>query len=269
MLFKDFLINCKKNQNFPQCLIVKTNHCCDYKKITNDYLKFLTCTNNTDFCNECDNCKRINASAYLDLIYLDNEKDEILKEDAMNIQNVFSKRATENCGIKVYAIKHIEKTSKFVLNSLLKFIEDAPEKTYTLLFTKNPNQILPTISSRGTLISIQDVFHDFKHTDTELNDICVRIFDDFSYYQYFIEQYSLENIYNLAKEIVNKPKMINEPIIINKIKDLQKEELNIFFNVLIEISPVDKKVQLLKLIPKIKLNLNKKILAFKILDIMR
>ncbi|MGL4950768.1 MAG: hypothetical protein ACRC4M_02950 [Mycoplasma sp.] len=267
MLLNTFLSKTKQQNSFPHSLIIKANFCCDYKDVTKSYLKTLVCSNATTYCDECNLCSRVNADSYLDLIYFDNQVQEMTKEDVINIQSVFSKPSSEDVGIKLYVIKNIEKTSKHVLNSLLKFIEDSPSNTFLLMFTKNQNQVLSTILSRSSVITIDDHINKFDNGDTELNKILEYIFDDYSYYTHFINQYNLDDIYKMAMEMNKNFSSKSEILFLNKLKDFDKEELYIFLKILIHISQPQTKIQLLKLLPKIKLNLNKRILAFKIIDI--
>ncbi|MGL4951469.1 MAG: hypothetical protein ACRC4L_00640 [Mycoplasma sp.] len=268
MLINDYLLNLKKQKTFPNSLIIKTNFCCNFKTITKAYLKTLCCDVALPFCDECQICNRINQDAYLDLIYFDNHINEISKEDIITVQSTFSKPSSENTGIKLYVIQNIEKTNKHVLNSLLKFIEEPPKNTYLLMFTKNQNQIIPTILSRSAIININDHSEEMKCENKEIKELAEYIFDDLSYFNHFTQQYDLENINNFAKSLLKSKSMLEIAKDTNKIKDLEKEELYIFIKILIHYANPNVKMQLLEILPKLQLNLNKRILSFKIIDIM-
>lgn len=92
--------------------------------------------------------KRILDDNYADLIFLDCEKNSVKIDQIREIQDRFSKTASERAGIKVYIINQVENLGVDSCNALLKFLEEAPENTYAFLLTNSEFRLLPTIRSR-------------------------------------------------------------------------------------------------------------------------
>lgn len=99
-------------------------------------------------CNNCLSCKRIDHHTYTDFILLDGREGQIKKGDVQEIVGDFSKTPLEAKGIMIYIINLVENMNIQAINSLLKFLEEPPAKTYAILTTENETKVLPTILSR-------------------------------------------------------------------------------------------------------------------------
>lgn len=99
-------------------------------------------------CNECRSCKRIDHKTYNDFIVLDGKEGQIKKGDVQEIVGDFAKTPLEAKGIMIYIINLVENMNVQAVNSLLKFLEEPPDKTYAILTTENETKVLPTIISR-------------------------------------------------------------------------------------------------------------------------
>ncbi len=263
MLFCDFLTRLKHNNKFPHSLIINNTNCCDLNELAKIYLKSLVCNKNL-FCDVCSNCTRINNGSYIDFIYLSNDDEIIIKDDINKIQTAFNNVSTESSGIKLYVIKNIETANKHVVNSLLKFLEEPPTNTFALFFTRNVYSVLPTIRSRSQIIKISD-----KSTIDSNNKIYEKIFSDYDEYKKFIQNYDLDVIFNVAQQFVNCASEFDQLEIIKSIKIFSKYELVVFFDILIEIVPIEKKLNFIELKKGIKLNINKNSLIVKMFDEMK
>lgn len=112
------------------------------------FSKVLNCLNPQDGepCNECQNCKAIDAGNFIDVIEMDAASnrgiDEIrnIKETAnyMPIQGKY----------KVYIIDEAHMLTKEAFNALLKTIEEPPPSLIFILCTTEFDKIVPTIQSR-------------------------------------------------------------------------------------------------------------------------
>lgn len=99
-------------------------------------------------CNNCLSCRRIDHHTYTDFILLDGKEGQIKKGDVQEIVGDFSKTPLEAKGIMIYIINLVENMNVQAINSLLKFLEEPPAKTYAILTTENETKVLPTILSR-------------------------------------------------------------------------------------------------------------------------
>ncbi len=111
--------------------------------------KSLVCDNpNPLACDNCPSCKRIDHKTYADFAVLDGRDGQIKKGDVQDIVGDFSKTAMESKGVMIYIINLVENMNVQAINSLLKFLEEPPAKTYAILTTENEAKVLPTIISR-------------------------------------------------------------------------------------------------------------------------
>lgn len=111
--------------------------------------KSLLCDNPSPLaCNSCLSCKRVDHGTYTDFIILDGKEGQIKKGDVQEIVGDFSKTPIEAKGIMIYIINLVENMNIQAINSLLKFLEEPPDKTYAILTTENETKVLPTIISR-------------------------------------------------------------------------------------------------------------------------
>ncbi|CAM4293311.1 ATP-binding protein [Lacicoccus alkaliphilus] len=89
-----------------------------------------------------------------DFYYLGTEETTIKKEEVARLMHVMNNKPTET-EYKVYVIEAFDKLTPQAENSLLKFLEEPPEKTIALLLTVDKSNILPTIHSRAQHIFIR------------------------------------------------------------------------------------------------------------------
>ncbi|MET3111213.1 hypothetical protein [Salinicoccus halitifaciens] len=89
-----------------------------------------------------------------DFYYLSTEETTIKKEEVAHLMHAMNNKPTET-EYKVYVIEAFEKLTPQAENSLLKFLEEPPEKTIALLLTIDKSNILPTIHSRAQHVFIK------------------------------------------------------------------------------------------------------------------
>lgn len=89
-----------------------------------------------------------------DLYYLSTAETTIKKEEVEKLVHRMNQKPVES-EYKVYIIEQFEKLTPQAENSILKFLEEPPEKTIAILLTINKSGILPTIHSRSQHIHIQ------------------------------------------------------------------------------------------------------------------
>jgi len=96
----------------------------------------------------------IDSGNHPDLYYLSTEENSIKKEEIEQLVRQMNQKPIES-DYKVYIIEQFEKLTPQAENSVLKFLEEPPEKTIAILLTINKSGILPTIHSRSQHIHIQ------------------------------------------------------------------------------------------------------------------
>lgn len=141
------LINCKKNDRFPQAILLNGYKDTPLLEISKYIAKSIVCEN-IEPCDECLDCLRIENESYTDLIIVDGSDHTIKKGQIEDIQERFSMSALESNGSKIYIINKIENATTEAVNSLLKFLEEPNKDIYAIITTANINNVLSTIISR-------------------------------------------------------------------------------------------------------------------------
>jgi DNA polymerase III subunit gamma/tau len=97
-------------------------------------------------CDECEECRAINAGLSLDVIEIDAASHggvddvRVLRENAV--------LAPANARKKVYIVDEAHMVSTAGWNAFLKTVEEPPEHIVFVFATTEPNKVLPTIASR-------------------------------------------------------------------------------------------------------------------------
>ncbi|HEY8365345.1 MAG TPA: hypothetical protein VIK84_07200 [Haloplasmataceae bacterium] len=196
------------------------------KAIAMEFAKLLYCKDLG--CNKCLNCQRIEHQNHPNVLIIESENNSIKKEQVIYLQKEYIKTTLEP-GPKVYVIEGIENMSINAANSILKFIEEPADDTYTILITNNLHQILPTIISRCQVLNFKPIAKEEIIAYLQKNSIELYIARICS---------QLTNDVDKALEIANNEEVINIidlVIIINQAILNKKENLL----VLMENSKVD------------------------------
>ncbi len=151
------MVNSIKNNKISHAYLIEANNNPDALDIALAYVKYIVCphnyTNNLN-CKNCNLCQRIDNNNYLELKIISSEGLWIKKEQAIDLQNEFSKKPLEGTK-KIYIITEAEKMNGHTANSLLKFLEEPDNDIIAILITNNINMVLKTIVSRCQLLSLQ------------------------------------------------------------------------------------------------------------------
>lgn len=119
----------------------------------------------------------ISEGNHPDYFYLRTDETSIKKEAIEDLVRRMNHKPTES-DYKVYVIEAFEKLTPQAENSVLKFLEEPPEKTIAILLTIDKSSILPTIHSRSQHIHIKGEKEDRTRflenlSDAELNTVDV------------------------------------------------------------------------------------------------
>ncbi|QGP91989.1 Holliday junction ATP-dependent DNA helicase RuvB [Neomoorella glycerini] len=97
-------------------------------------------------CNECPNCRRINAGNSLDVLEIDAASNRGIDEIRELIEKI--PLGPVEGRYKVYIIDEVHMLTPEAFNALLKTLEEPPVHAVFILATTEPRKVLPTILSR-------------------------------------------------------------------------------------------------------------------------
>lgn len=150
------LSNSLENKHFNHAYLFETNGYEEGLNMAISFAKSILCPNKyikSENCNNCTQCKMIDAENFSELKIVNPDGLWIKKEQLVDLQEEFSKKSLLGIN-KVYIINHAEKLNVNSSNTILKFIEEPPEGIIAILVTDNRYQLLETIISRCQIISL-------------------------------------------------------------------------------------------------------------------
>lgn len=253
-------------------LLIETRYS-NVNKIIFDYIKNINCSFKP-FCNECSDCKRINNLSYYDLKIIDGINNSIHKEDVLEIVKSFEWTALEKKGNKFLIIYGIENANKFVVNLLLKTIENPYNNTYFIFTCRNEQQVISTIKSRCQTYKILGNKNECKENLLSLTTLenaetllsmyyseCEMI-DNFKNNEYL-------QIYELASKIKKSLRNYSElKTIMNNFKTLGYSQIEALINYLCNSLEQIHKGKVIELLSYVKFKLNKILIFNYLIDIL-
>lgn len=196
--FYNFIIKVKKNNKISHAYLIETKGLPYGYDLALSMAKYFLCSNNYsdvgDGCSSCNICNQIDNGNYLDLVVIDNEFNEIKKDQMIDLQKKFSTKAVFG-KYKIYIIKNANMLNKSSANAILKFLEEPEDNVIAILLTSNVNGVLSTIVSRCQLISL---FSECNSSDLFIKYNVNNIDDFYNVYSNKIVQFyeKLENFGN-------------------------------------------------------------------------
>ena len=109
---------------------------------------------NSEPCNQCYDCKRIDSGNHPDVHWIRPDGASIKKDQIAHLQKEFTYTGMES-NQKVYLISHADLMTTNAANRLLKFLEEPSRKTTAILMTENNQAILDTIKSRCQILTLK------------------------------------------------------------------------------------------------------------------
>lgn len=215
----------------PQAMIIRQAPLSNFDACLKEIMKGIICPKHG--CGECVWCKKIDNNQYFDLLIFDGK--EVKKQEVLDLMSRYSRAGLESCNIRIYVIKNIEYASKYILNSLLKFVEEPPKGVYAIFTTRNYNAVLPTIRSRCFSLylprddqSVNDYLNtkNMSDADKALVKKCFHELDSLkTYFDKFIEYY------DLIKKLVSPDRLnfANEGL--NTFRKLEYIDINLFLEI--------------------------------------
>ncbi|MEG1743081.1 MAG: DNA polymerase III subunit delta' [Clostridia bacterium] len=114
----------------------------------------ILCTGKNPPCGNCPSCKKIFNDSHPDLFYFSTEKAKSIGVEAIRDIKKSIYIVPSEGEKKVYIIDNAEKMTVQAQNALLKFFEEPPESTVFFLVTEKKESLLPTVISRGRVITL-------------------------------------------------------------------------------------------------------------------
>lgn len=155
-----------------------------------------------------------------DFYFLSTEETTIKKEAVEDLVRVMHKKPTES-EYKVYVIEAFEKLTPQAENSLLKFLEEPPEKTVAVLLTTDKSSILPTIHSRAQHVFIKGEREDRLRELSFLTDAELTTVDTLSLNAEHVKNLG-ENFSVLREKVIrfSSKWIMDHPLVLIEIKSL-------------------------------------------------
>ena len=157
VIYKTFL-NSLNKKSLSHAYLLIGNPGTPLFEVAHFLAKSIMCDDPSPFaCNSCITCLRIDDNNYPDFLVFNGQKATIKKDDILQIESRFEKKAFESKGIRIYILHLVENMTEEAVNSLLKFLEEPDSNIYAFLTTNNEGNVLPTIVSRCQSLTLKSV----------------------------------------------------------------------------------------------------------------
>lgn len=149
----NMIMNAINNNKLSHAYVFDSNGNSDVFDIVLSFVKLILCKDIDDESEKINVCKRIDDGNYLDVKIIEPDGMWIKKDQLLDLQSEFNKRAFEGSK-KIYVIKSAERMNSQTSNSILKFLEEPVDDIMAILIVDNVNLLLSTIISRCQLIKL-------------------------------------------------------------------------------------------------------------------
>lgn len=155
----DSLSKGRRQNHMPHALLLAGPEHCGKFDFARSLAKSLLCENRDDVsqiaCSDCKSCSLFEAGSHPDYtsVQLADKKSQIVVDQIRKL-NEFVYLSRSYQGSRVIIISPVERLNVNAANSLLKTLEEPPEKTVLILVSSNPSELIPTIRSRCQLLHL-------------------------------------------------------------------------------------------------------------------
>lgn len=125
-----------------------------------EFLKTLYCKNSRYYCNECDECLKINTNNNIDITHIYKDGASIKIKQIRQMQYKVSLSSSEY-KYNIFVIHSADTMTLEASNAFLKTLEEPVKDTVIILSSSKKEMILPTILSRCIEIKVNDSKFDF------------------------------------------------------------------------------------------------------------
>ncbi|WP_426354397.1 DNA polymerase III subunit delta' [Exiguobacterium sp. R-39] len=182
------------------------------------FAKSLFCErrNQIEPCQTCRSCRRMDSGNLVDYYQIEPDGATIKKEQIQQLMHDLSLRGLEG-DRQIYVVTQSHKMTPQAANSLLKFFEEPGAGKIAILITNQPQLLLPTIRSRGQLLSfrpadrllIGQVLSEKTGRDNELTQLAARVYPKIEdAEQALVEDWFVNarvSVVQLMEELANRP----------------------------------------------------------------
>ncbi|MCK2159056.1 MULTISPECIES: DNA polymerase [Exiguobacterium] len=167
-------------------------------------------------CQICRSCRRMDSGNLVDYYQIEPDGATIKKEQIQQLMHDLSLRGLEG-DRQIYVVTQSHKMTPQAANSLLKFFEEPGAGKVAILITNQPQLLLPTIRSRGQLLSfrpadrllIGQVLSEKTGRDNELTQLAARVYPKIEdAEQALVEDWFVNarvSVVQLMEELANRP----------------------------------------------------------------
>lgn len=176
--------------------------------VINDFLKSLYCKNNKYFCDECDECLKINSNSNVDITNIFPDGNSIKIKQIRDMQYKVNLSSYEY-KYNIFILHNADTMTIEASNAFLKTLEEPTKDTIIILASKSKDLLLPTILSRCIHIKVNESETKEDITIEEKEYILENIVN-------ILEGNNLNDV-NICKKLVkNKNKVVNYVVFIMK-----------------------------------------------------
>ncbi|MEW6075456.1 MAG: DNA polymerase III subunit delta' [Candidatus Omnitrophota bacterium] len=130
------------------------------KLVAQTFAKALNCKEQqADSCDQCDSCRKINATQHVDVSILGSDGEEIKIEQVRQLQANINLRPYE-ARKKVFIIDNAHNLNPESSNAFLKTLEEPPQDSVIILLTAKPRLLFKTIISRCQVLRFSGLARD-------------------------------------------------------------------------------------------------------------
>ena len=147
------------NDHMPHAILLAGPEHCGKYDFARTFAKSLMCDSRDEktqlACNVCKSCHLFEAGSHPDFtsVQLAEKKTQIVVDQIRKLNEfVYLSRSYQESRVAI--ISPVERLNINAANSLLKTLEEPPERTVLLLVSSNPSELIPTIRSRCQVLHL-------------------------------------------------------------------------------------------------------------------
>jgi len=188
-----------------------------------------------DLCGKCENCVKFKHE-HPDVKYFPTKNQLVVEDSNFIVEESFVRPIFADK--KIFIIDDFDKSTPASQNKLLKVLEEPNKNMYYLLSTSNPQNILPTIKSRCFKVEIkkvdkQAIENVIQRIQKPVKEISIALGQGYVGKTIeFANMRDIEEIFNLAVDIVCKLKSSKEVLIYSKSLEDHKENILLVFEII-------------------------------------
>lgn len=163
---KDVLINHIENDSLSHAYLFYGANEDILDKTILEFLKTIYCKNSKYYCDECEDCQKINSNNNVDVTHIYKDNTSIKIKQIRDMQYKVSLSSSEY-RYNIFVIHEVDSMTLEASNAFLKTLEEPNNDTIIILSSSKKEMVLQTILSRCTLIKVRDDLRETVLTEEE------------------------------------------------------------------------------------------------------